>query len=248
MTTRKASARLSGIKTQWAIVIRAHRGEGDAAAVAQRRLLLRYHRAVFRYLRAIVRDTDAAEELAQDFAVRFLRGDFRSADPARGRFRDLLKGAVRHLAIDHWRRKRVEREAVPARLVGDGPPAPAADRVFLHGWRKEMLAQAWRALARYQARTRRCDYVVLRLRVVHPAGRAAELARLGGARLGRPVSVAAFRLLLRRARRKFADLLVTEVARSLTTADPDAVADELRELDLLDYCRPSLAGLRRATS
>src|SRR5262249_42324166 len=76
-------------------------------------------------LRAMVRDDDAAEELTQEFAVRFLRGDFRQADPSRGRFRDLLKRALRHLAIDYWRRQRAEKERLPISLVDDWQITPA---------------------------------------------------------------------------------------------------------------------------
>jgi hypothetical protein len=47
-----------------------------------------YHRAVHRYLLGALRDEDAAEELFQEFALRFVRGDFRWADRGRGRFRD----------------------------------------------------------------------------------------------------------------------------------------------------------------
>jgi hypothetical protein len=41
-------------------------------------------------------------------------------------------------------------------------------------------------------------------------------------------------------RGKFADLLLEEVSRSLHAGDPDKLAEELIELDLLDYCRSSL--------
>ena len=39
--------------------------------------------AAYRYLLGAVHDPDAADDLCQDFAVRFLRGDFRRADPGR---------------------------------------------------------------------------------------------------------------------------------------------------------------------
>src|SRR5262249_42968954 len=108
--------RLSCIDTSWSTVYQAHQGQGDEVVSAQRQLLMRYYHPVARYLRALVRDAEAAEELTQEFAVRFLRGDFRRADPSRGRFRDLLKRALRHLAIDHWRRRRVEKEKMPGSL------------------------------------------------------------------------------------------------------------------------------------
>jgi RNA polymerase sigma factor (sigma-70 family) len=251
--TQRNPSRLSRIKTRWTMVYQAHRGVGDQLTSAQKWLLLRYYRSAFRYLRALVRDVDVAEELTQEFVVRFLRGDFKRADPTRGRFRDLLKRALRHLAIDYWRHKRVEKERmglpISEELLGTAIPnfdTTEADRTFLRGWRAEMLGQAWRALARFQQRTRWCYYTVLRFQFDHKKKRASELAQLLSARLGKPLNENAFRQLLSRARQKFADLLVTEVARSLATTDPDAVTAELIELNLLSYCRRSLARLRQS--
>jgi RNA polymerase sigma-70 factor (ECF subfamily) len=271
MGRKKQSERLSRIRTRWTIVFQAHQGNGAGVTAAQQKLLLRYYRPVYRYLRAMVRDGDTAEELTHEFVVRFLRGDFKRADPSRGRFRDLLKLALRHLAIDYWRRQRRERAKTPFPLPTEWqgtaadsdwhrqppPPkrepapdldSPEFDRTFLRGWRDEVLLQAWRALARFEDRTG-CSYLtVLRLRAKFAKQPSAELARLLGAHLGKPLSDPAFRQLLRRARAKFADLLVAEVARSLATSDPDAVEAELIELDLLFYCRRAVARLREADS
>ena len=52
---------------------------------AQKLLMEYYFGAVYRYLRVSVRDPEAAADLAQDFALRFVRGDFKKADPSRGR-------------------------------------------------------------------------------------------------------------------------------------------------------------------
>jgi RNA polymerase sigma-70 factor (ECF subfamily) len=240
---------------------------------------LRYYQPIFRYLRAMVRDAEAAEELTHEFVVRFLRGDFRQADPSRGRFRDLVKQSLRHLAIDYWRHKRAQRERAPIPFLDDGPadgdwrrcspprrPAPganrgrarklpaalpavdsaAADRAFLSGWRAEMLAQAWRALEQFQEQTGCSYHTVLRLRAERPEARGAELARLACAELGRPFTEAAYRQALCRAREKFADFLVDEVARTLGPSDADAIEQELIDLDLLPYCRGQVARLRGA--
>ena len=48
--------------------------------VASRKRLDRYLRSVFRYLLAITRNAESAEELTQEFSLRFLRGDFQRAD------------------------------------------------------------------------------------------------------------------------------------------------------------------------
>src|SRR5260370_14391835 len=92
---------LSGISTMWTEMLQAHKDQGDAATATRRQLLLRYYGSVYRYLLGTVRDPGAAEELCQEFAVRFLRGDFKGADPGRGRFRDFLKTGLRHLAMHY---------------------------------------------------------------------------------------------------------------------------------------------------
>ena len=83
--------RLSRIATRWTAVFRAHGDAPTQAEAARHRLMLHYSGAVYRYLLGAVRDPDVAADLCQEFAVRFLRGDFRRADPGRGRFRDYLK-------------------------------------------------------------------------------------------------------------------------------------------------------------
>src|SRR4051812_31946614 len=71
--------RLSQITTLWSQVFLAHQGPTDAAIAAQRLLIERYGRAIYRYLLTILRDPDAADELAQELALRLIRGDFRRA-------------------------------------------------------------------------------------------------------------------------------------------------------------------------
>jgi RNA polymerase sigma-70 factor (ECF subfamily) len=238
------TARLSALGTRWAQLLRAHGADAGAAEAARRDLLLRYHRAAYRYLRGVLRDPAAAEGLAQEFADRFLRGDFRNADPGRGRFRDFLKAALRHLARDHWRRQ----GRAPAALDG-GPAAGCAgpdaepddlDRPFLGHWREELLARAWEALREEEGRTGRPHHRALRCRAEHPEAPVAELARGFAEGGGRPVSDEAFRQLLHRARSRVADLLVAEVAQSVRTGDPKVLAQELIDLDLMGYCRSAL--------
>ena len=49
------------------------------------------------------------------------------------------------------------------------------------------------------------------------------------------------RVLLHRARERFADLLLEEIAHSLDDPTPDALQDELADLDLLEYVAPALS-------
>ena len=96
---------LGQISTIWTMIARAHGGPPQADAEAQQRFMDRYHGAVYRYFLAVLRDPDAAHELFQTFAYRFLRGDFKKFDPGKGRFRDYLKAALLNMVRDHWKRQ-----------------------------------------------------------------------------------------------------------------------------------------------
>ena len=54
---------------------------------------------------AALKDADAADEVFQEFALRLVRGDFRRADPQRGRFRDFVKTALINMVINYRKKK-----------------------------------------------------------------------------------------------------------------------------------------------
>ena len=238
-----SSPELSQLSTNWSLVFLAHGGSPEEAASAQVELMGRYSGAVHRYLLAALRDPDEAAELNQEFAVRFLRGDFHRADPARGRFRDFVKRSLCNLMIDHRRRS-----AARPRTMGDELPEPVDeltgdddfDRRFAESWRSELLARAWAALALFEERTDQPYHTVLRLRVENHAMPSPELAeRLLGS-LGRKFSDGGARMLLQRSRDRFVEFLLDEVAGSLTSPTPAAIEEELVDLCLHAYCRSYL--------
>jgi RNA polymerase sigma-70 factor (ECF subfamily) len=236
MNRAELEQRLSRISTQWTMVFGAHGEGGDASALAQRVLLERYGGAVFRYLTGAVRDADTAEELAQEFALRFLRGDFRRAQPEKGRFRNYLKTALVHLVTDYHR----ARQAAPRPLAPEvaAPSVPEADdeSSFLASWRAELLDKTWNALEGYNPTYK----AALALRVQEPDMPSAQMAEQLTTQLGKPIAAALVRKALQRAHEKFADLLVDEVAGSLETVTPEELEQELNALDLLRFCRSAL--------
>jgi RNA polymerase sigma-70 factor (ECF subfamily) len=239
---------LSQISTCWSAVGRAHMDLGEGVEAARRALLERYSGAVYRYLHGALRDAPAAEDLYQEFALLFLRGDFRRAAPERGRFRDYVKTALWRLVARHC----ACRHAGPRTLAIDvADPAPAApdqaDQEFVRSWRSELLSRAWQALERFEERTGRPFYQVLRLRVEQPDASSDQLAALLSAQLGKCLTAAAARQALHRAREVFADLLLDEVTGSLADPTADAVEQELADLGLLEYCRPALARPRTSS-
>jgi RNA polymerase sigma-70 factor (ECF subfamily) len=234
--------RLSHISTLWTLLGEANQ-QGAAALAARQVLMRRYCGAVYRYLYSAVRDPNVADDLTQEFALRFLQGRFRQADPAHGRFRNYVKTALFHLVNDYRKRQGRQPRAVP--LQSDeaisAPDEPAAaEQAFRESWRQELLARAWKALEQLQAETGQPFHEVLRFRVDHPDLSSAQMAEQLGGRLGKALTAAGVRKTLERARDKFADLLLEDVRHSLEGAGADAVEEELAELNLLKYCRDAL--------
>jgi RNA polymerase sigma factor (sigma-70 family) len=247
------AVRLSRIKTRWSMLFQAHQGQGSAAQQARCVLLLRYYGAVYRYLLGVLRDPAAAEERTQDFAVRFLAGAFSGADPERGRFRDYLKTALRNLAHKHWEAQKREKDQGPQPLAEEAEmAAPASDpaeedRAFVLAWREELLARTWKALRRVQEETGTPCHTVLHLRTEQPHLHSAQLAEQLAPHLGKVLSEGAVHQAVKRARDRFADLLLDEVSHSLGAPLLAELEQELIELGLLEYCKSALRRRARAS-
>lgn len=234
---------ISRIQTAWSMVREAH-GDHTAVQSAQERLLDRYGGAVRRYALSALRNEDAADEVLQEFALKFVRGDFGKADPERGRFRAFVKTIVYRLIVDYQRRsKKHGREGAMHSNIAE----PAAndvddkdDALFRTSWRDELLARCWQKLADDERESGKPYHTVLRYRVAHPDLRSPELADGLSKELAKPINAGAVRVLLHRSRELFAELLLDEVTESLTSGSLDEAEQELIDLDLLEYCRPAL--------
>ncbi len=243
MRPDEPSPHLSNINTLWTMLDKAHHGAPDEAAEARQALMRRYCGAVYRYLLGAVRDPSVAEDLTQEFALRFIQGRFRQADPAHGRFRNYVKTALFHL-VDDWKRSQGRGvKAVP--LEGDEPvPGPdevgAREQAFRDSWRQELLSRAWKGLEQAQQETGQPYHDVLRFRVDNPEMPSGPMAEQLTERLGRPFSAAGVRQLLHRARERFADLLLEETRQSPEQVGAGELEAELAELNLLKYCQAAL--------
>ncbi len=239
MDPQPVSQRLSQISTNWAEIFACHIGPPDRIAAAQRVVLIRYAGAIYQYLLTSVGDPNIADDLAQEFALRYVRGDFRNADPNRGRFRDFLRRALRNLIIDYQRKRSHQpralggNEELADHLLGDEP-----EDYLLQSWRREVLNHAWQALEQSATQSRTPYYTVLRYRADYPDVNSAELAEKLAIVLQKPVNAAWVRQTLRRARERFGQLLWREVAASLGDPSMEEVVQELMELGLQEYACP----------
>lgn len=237
----RLDAHLSQISTAWTLVGQAHGASPEARIAAQAALFMRYRRAVYRYLLAALNDAHAADELFQEFSLKFVRGDFRGADPERGRFRNFLKTSLSNM-ISNRRKQRSPLTAVEQLEAVADPRAAVVEADFLDHWRKELLNRAWEALADARKPGGPPYYAVLRLRSEQPDLSAAELVEhiSGQFQLTPPLTEAGMRKLLQRARALFTELLVDEVARSRAPGSREELEEELRELGMYPYCRRAL--------
>ena len=211
----------------------------------------RYGGAVHRYLLASLRDPEAADDLSQEFALRFLRGDFRNADSGKGRFRDFLKRSIYHLMVDYHRGcrarpRRLDGEAAEPAVCDADPWDRDLDLPFLDSWREQLMALAWTELDKVQERTGQPFADVLRLRVANPDLRSPQLAERLSERLGRSVTAGWVRLNLHRAREMFVESLLGEVEKSLAKPSPERLEEELSDLGLLGALPIGVAAPRLA--
>ena len=227
----------------------AQHAEGTARLGAQTRVIQYYQRAVYKYLLALLRDTDKADDVFQDFALRFVRGDFKTWQADRGRFRDYLKTALRNLAMDRFRKE--QQGKVQPLVEGVEPPAAdlphaEAERVFEQSWSEVALHRAWEALRRHEQEHDQPVHTVLRCKAEQPTLRSHQVAEVLTGQLARPITAAWVRKWLAVARDKFAELLLVEVEKSLPEPSLDELEREVAELGLLEYCRKALEQRRPA--
>lgn len=249
MAMSEAPARLSHLNTDWHMVHEAHQTPSALARAARDRLLERYSGAVRRYLGKALRTPEAVDEVFQEFALRLCRGDLHRANPEQGRFRNFIKTTLYHLIVDYHRRTQTQPGPLPE---GAEIPAPDAaeleemDRVWLIGRRNELLNRAWAALAEIEVQKGTPIYTVLRLKTDRPSLQSEELAQHLRAADGSPMTAAAARQLLHRARERFSGLLLSELIYALGDRDADALEEALMELGMLSYCRIALEKIRHA--
>lgn len=243
---------LGELATQWSRVFEAQASRGDRAEVARHELLVRYHQAVHRYFQDQLRDPHAAGKLISNFALRVLEvhAFLRRADPQRGRFRDYLRTILRRMVVDHYReQQRDQKKQQPLIAGSDDEPAelastPDEDQRFIALWRQELIDQAWKGLEDAEKKTGQPYAAFLRYQSDHPGCRSADIAAHFTSH-GKKFTAAGARQLIHRARERFGELLVEEVARSLRSGEEKVAADhierELIELNLLfSYCKAAL--------
>ena len=237
--------RLSRISTAWTRLFDALDGKAEAARSAQAAVIDQYSAAAYRYLLKILGSPDAAEDVLQQFALEFVKGGFRHATPQRGRFRDYLKVSLARLAYRHRKtraRERFRELGDDAAERGEERSVDELEQEFVASCRDEMLNRAWRRLRNSGGESGETLFAVLRYRSEHPASTSEQMAEAVSRLQHRdpPLTPAAARKLLQRARERFADHVLTEVASTIPEVSRETLEEEVISLGLHPYCKSAL--------
>lgn len=225
--------RIDQILTNWSLLRQAQAETFTKAGPARNALVLRYNRAIRRYLGELLRDDDAADEVSQRLVLKLMEGRFKTATPEAGRFRDYLKTAVRNAATDY--RREAQRRAARSRPLEVAPEGVLADdeTAWLTHVRENVLHNALERLDE-PGRTLIC------LDVHCPKDTSEQLAARLTAQTGRQHTSGKVRTDLSRARQRLREKLIEEIASGLEQPTTQDVEDELAELGLLELVRTAL--------
>lgn len=226
------------LTTRWTRVIAA-RGETPEARQALSDLCAVNYAPVLRFLRASGYATDEARELAHEFFAHVLEHrSLDGGDPARGRFRSYLLGALKHFAarlrVHGSRQKRSSgSEPVPLPSGGDTEhgPVPAILRtevpeaLFDREWALAIIARALAAVEQESTATDSpASFAALKPWLSTgsaPPAQAAIAAQLG-------MSEGALKVAIHRLRKRFREVVRRDVAQTLQ--DPADLDAEMQHL------------------
>lgn len=213
----------------------------DVVDATRKRFFERYADPVYAFVRRLLRDPEATDEVVQRFAVRVLEQTFRGYSPERGRFRDYLKTVLRRMVTDHWRAtQRTRRFAGQSveDLVSEIPEPRELDTALTprEGELEALLERTFARLRAVKQSTRPSWFEVLDYVARHPGKSSDEAAASLSLTLGLqpPLSAVAFRQALCRARERFRELLIEEL-RADGHGGEGAVEEQLAELGIARF-------------
>lgn len=225
-------------ETHWSQVLLAAQADSDQSQQAKEQLCATYWRPIYGFLRRTGKTRHDAEDLTQQFFVRLLNSNaFSQADPAKGRFRNFLLGALKHFLIDESRKASTQKRGGKINFTSiefsdseeehlqQLDPGLSADQVYDRRWAATLLDLAFQRLRADFAAAGQLDrFEVLKSFLSEEAddGDYDRVShQLGMTR--KAVGVAVHRL-----RQRYQQLVRSEVADTLV--DSGQVEEELREL------------------
>lgn len=225
--------------TRWTVVLQA-RGDSPEARLALGQLCEAYCNPVYRFLRREGRDEHRSRDLAQEFFTRLLDGrGIDGVDPAKGRFRSYLLGALKHFLADERRdERRLKRgggatprsidsagtDSAPGLQISD-PAGGVPDSFFDRDWALSVMERGLETVRTEFERAGRVEqFDVLKPWLVGDNGKLSQ----ADAAAALDMSTGAVKVAVHRLRKCVREAVRAEIAQTID--DPEDVAEELRYL------------------
>jgi RNA polymerase sigma factor (sigma-70 family) len=222
--------------TRWSIVLAAQRGTDATGAGAALAALCRdYWYPLYAFVRRRGFAAHDAQDLTQAFFADLLERNPTLADPAKGRFRSYLLGALKHFLANEWHRantlkrgggqKIVEWDALDPEARYAMEPADQTDPETLYDkrWAMELLNRAMAKLrAEFVAKDDATTFDALKGTLTGAELEREELAKKLGMNAG------ALKVAVHRLRHRYREVLRAEIAE--TVDSPAEVDEEMRHL------------------
>jgi len=224
--------------THWTVVLAAGKRSTPQSDRALEELCRTYWFPLYAYVRRHGHAKEEAEDLTQEFFVRFLARNYLEGLRAeRGRFRAFLLASLKHFLANEWdRSQRQKRGGNLTHLSLDWQTAdtqfqvaatagPGPDQAFDREWAVTLLAQVIERL-RLECEADGRAKQFTELKVFLTAGKGAVSHADAAKSLG--LDEGAVRVAVHRLRKRYRQLLRDEIARTLS--DPAQVDEEMRAL------------------
>lgn len=222
--------------TRWSLVLAAQRGtEATQAREAMAALCKDYWYPLYAFVRRRGHAPHDAQDLTQGFFASLLEGNAAMADPARGRFRSYLLGALKHYLANEWNRanaqkrgggqKIVEWDALDpeARYAMEPAGDVEADAFYDRRWAMELLDRAMAKLrAEFAAKGGAEMFDALKGTLTGAEPARDELAKQFG------MSEGALKVAVHRLRQRYREVLRAEIAETVDSVSD--VDEEMRHL------------------
>ena len=223
--------------TQWSLV-QAAGLTSPASAEALEQLCRAYWPPIYAHLRMKGHDSHEAEDLAQEFFTRLLKGNvFATVSPEKGRFRTFMLAALKHFLINEWKRGNTLKRGGGVPVVDlDGLDPAVRDACEPHSSDNPELAfdRRWALTLLQKVRERmRREYEAAGQIGRHEALKGylldgTEPGSYADTAAGTGLAESAVKSAVYKIRQRFGELLRAEISRTVETEEE--VDDELRHL------------------
>ncbi|MGA3265941.1 MAG: sigma-70 family RNA polymerase sigma factor [Verrucomicrobiota bacterium] len=223
--------------TNWSMVLEAGRGDGPRAADALERLCRIYWYPIYAFIRRRGADRFHAEDLTQSFFALLLAKEMlKKVERQKGKFRSFLLAGVTNFMANEWDKQQTQKRGGGRQIISLDETT-AAEELYQHEPvepypPEKLFDRSWaftlldRVLARlkqeYAAADKATFFATLEpylTREMTPGSYGVPVAELH-------LSEGAVKVALHRLRRRFGELLRTEIAQ--TVSRPEEVDEEIR--------------------